>query len=346
MKAFQLTRWQAPAELREVPVPEPGPGQVLLRVAGSGVCGSDLHLMGWPEGKLALQLPFTLGHEVSGWVEQLGEGVEDLEPGEPVLVYGSAHCGRCKRCHGGREQYCDEVPEIKALCPGLGHDGGMAQYMLVRSARLLVPLNDLETIDAAPLADAGLTAYHAIKASFDRLGPGSAAVVIGIGGVGDFAVQILKALTPAKVIALDISSDQLGKAKFSGADEVLLSNELAVDRVKAATRGKGADAVFDMVGSHSTLALAAKLVAPMGKISLVGFAGGLLPFSFSAVPYECSVTASYWGTLPELHEVVELARAGKIHTRVERFGLEKVAEAYQRLKSGMVHGRAVVTPNL
>src|SRR5919197_5299199 len=169
MKAIRLTAWEQPAQLVDVPTPEPGPGEVLVRVAGAGLCHSDLHLMHWPAGALPYTLPFTLGHEVAGTVAALGPGTDGVEPGEPVLVYGPWGCGRCPACSVGAEHLCERPPRGGA---GLGRDGGLAEYMVVPSPRLTVPLDGLDPVAAAPLADAGLTPYHAISRGLDLLGPG------------------------------------------------------------------------------------------------------------------------------------------------------------------------------
>ncbi|HEX6229463.1 MAG TPA: alcohol dehydrogenase catalytic domain-containing protein, partial [Solirubrobacterales bacterium] len=179
MKAYQLTAWQAPPELREVEVPEPGPGQVLVKVGGAGACHSDLHLMEWPEGLLDLDLPFTLGHENAGWVHTLGDGVRGLEPGQPVAVTGAWGCGTCQRCLDGLETYCErpDLAPVPGGGGGLGLDGGMAEYLLVASARHLVPLPaGLDPVAAAPLTDAALTPYHAVRRSAAKLGPTATAV--------------------------------------------------------------------------------------------------------------------------------------------------------------------------
>ncbi|HEY3486278.1 MAG TPA: alcohol dehydrogenase catalytic domain-containing protein, partial [Ilumatobacteraceae bacterium] len=162
MRALQLTGWQQPPEIREVPEPEPGPGQVVVRVGGAGACHSDLHIMDeFVDGMLPAVLPFTLGHENAGWVHALGAGVEGLEVGQPVAVYGPWGCGRCHRCRQGLENYCERQAEVGPPGGGLGLDGGMAKLLLVPSARSLVPLGDLDPAEAAPLTDAGLTPYHA-----------------------------------------------------------------------------------------------------------------------------------------------------------------------------------------
>src|SRR6202047_4326484 len=212
MKAFQLTGWQKPPELREVPVPEPGPGQVLLKIGGAGACHSDLHLMEAPEGPKPFKIPFTLGHENAGWVEKLGSGATGFAVGDPVIVYGPWGCGICANCRVGMENYCED--SAQAIPGGLGRDGGMANYMVVPSTRFLLPLGKLDPRDAAPLTDAALTSYHAVKRSIHLLGPGSTAVVIGTGGLGQMAIQVLKALNGAtKIIAVDTAVDKLEIAK-------------------------------------------------------------------------------------------------------------------------------------
>ena len=170
MRALQLTAWKSPPALREVPDPEPGPGQVVVRIAAAGACHSDLHLMhDFDAGLLPFALPFTLGHENAGFVEAVGAGVDHVSPGEPVAVYGAWGCGRCHRCHLGAENYCQRAAQLDGAGAGLGCDGGMAPLMLVPQARWLVPLGDLDPVEAAPLTDAALTPYHAIKRSLHLL---------------------------------------------------------------------------------------------------------------------------------------------------------------------------------
>src|SRR5262245_9603382 len=210
MKALQLTAWKTQPELREVPEPDPGPGEVVVRIGGAGACHSDLHLIhDFAEGAAPWSLPFTLGHENAGWVDALGAGVTGLEVGQPVAVYGAWGCGLCHRCRRGMENYCERQREIGAAGGGLGRDGGMAPRMLVPNARLLVPLGDLDPVDAAPLTDAGLTPYHAVKRSLSLLIPGSTAVTIGAGGLGHMGVQLLKTLSPATVVTVDQRKEAL-----------------------------------------------------------------------------------------------------------------------------------------
>lgn len=345
MKAYQLTAWQTPPETREVEVPEPGPGEVLIKVAGAGACHSDLHLMEWPPGVLDFELPFTLGHENTGWIEAVGPGVERLEEGEAVAVYGPWGCGRCRACRRSAENYCERQAEIGAFGGGLGLDGGMAEYMLVPYERLLLPLGDLDPRDAAPLSDAALTPYHAVKRSLHLLAPGSTAVVIGVGGLGHMAVQILQVLSAARVIAVDTSAEKLRLAREIGADETVEAGDAAAGEIRDLTGGRGAELVLDLVGTDLTMALAAQIVRFESHLTVVGLAGGTLQFTFGALPYECQLTIPYWGSAIELIEVLDLARAGKIEARVERFPLDRVGDAYEKMRNGELEGRAVIVPN-
>jgi alcohol dehydrogenase, propanol-preferring len=344
MKALRLTRWANAAELCNIPIPDVGPGQVLIKIAGAGACHSDLHLMDWTEVQLPWQLPFTLGHENAGWVERVGAGVSSVRMGDPVLVYGPWGCGVCPPCRLGRENYCDRAAEIGAGGGGLGLDGGMAEYMLVPSARLLVPLGELDPVKAAPLADAALTPYHAISQSRARLIPGATAVVIGIGGLGQMATQLLAATTGARIIAVDTDERKLEIARGLGADLVLRSDRGAAEAIRKETGGVGADVVLDMVGADATLATGAKALRAEGRLVIIGLAMGTLPVNFFAVPYGAEVATSYWGTVTELMELVALARTGKIHLDVETFPLDRAPEVYERLRRGEIRGRAVIVP--
>ena len=198
MRAVQLVRWQAEPELREIEMPEPAPGEVLVKILGAGLCHSDIHVMEFPEGTVPWTLPFTLGHENAGVVAALGDGVTGFEINDSVLIYGPWGCGSCQQCARGAENLCLRAAGLAGRGGGLGFDGGLADYLVVPSPRLLVPIGDLDPAHAAPLTDAALSPYSAIKRELSRLTPGTTVVVIGVGGLGHVAVQILKALTAAR----------------------------------------------------------------------------------------------------------------------------------------------------
>jgi propanol-preferring alcohol dehydrogenase len=346
MRALRLVDWKHGPEFAEVDDPEPGPGEVRIRVGGAGACHSDLHLMyDFEGGLLPWGPPFTLGHENAGWVDALGPGASGLEVGEAVAVYGPWGCGACHRCAQGMENYCVHQASLTAAGGGLGTDGGMAAHMVVPSTRYLVPLGDLDPVDAAPLTDAALTPYHAIKRSSALLIPGSTAVVVGAGGLGHMAIQILDALSPTRVIAVDVDAKALELARIVGAAETVLMNDDAVKNVRDSTGGLGADVVLDFVGVDETLRFGAGAARSLGHLTLVGIGGGTLPIGFFTVPYELSVATTYWGSIPELIEVIALARAGKIRAHVQRFSLDDAPLAYEQMRAGELHGRAVVVPS-
>lgn len=346
MKAVQYRKVGRPPEVVEVPVPEPGPGQVLLKVTAAGLCHSDLAVMGWPEEQFPYPLPLTLGHEGVGTVAALGSGVTGVAEGDEVAVYGPWGCGRCRVCAEGNENCCPHAVPLGIMPPGLGSPGALAEYMLVDSPRHLVPLNGLDPVQAAPLTDAGLTPYHAIRRSLPKLVPGSTVVVIGVGGLGHLAVQLLRALTPVRVVALDVRKEKLELARSVGAHETLLSDAEASARLRELTGGLGAEVVLDFVGVEATLAVAAASVATGGDVTVVGIGGGTLPVGFGGgLPFEVSACAPYWGSRVELMDVLELARRGLVSSHVETFSIEEAPAAYERLHAGGVNGRAVVLPH-
>src|SRR3954463_10663527 len=184
MRAVQYRPIRAEPEVVEIPTPEPGPGQIRLRVTAAGLCHSDSFIMGLPADKYAYGLPLTLGHEGAGVVDALGDGVSGVAVGEPVAVYGPWGCGLCHACARGAENYCPRAAQLGIQPPGLGAPGALAEYMLVDDVRHLVPLGDLDPVATVPLTGAGLPPSHAIVSSLGALSAGSTAVVIGAGGLG------------------------------------------------------------------------------------------------------------------------------------------------------------------
>ena len=344
MRALQLKSFQSQPELVELPEPEPGPGQVVIKVGGAGACHSDLHVMReFAEGMAPWGPPFVLGHEAAGWVHRTGAGVRGLEHGAPVAVYGLLGCGRCTPCAAGAENLCARGMEGP---PGIGFgvDGAMAEYLLISDPRRLVPIGDLDPAEVAPLTDAGLTPYRVVKRAAGKLTPGSHAVVIGAGGLGHLAIQILDALTPATVIAVDTREPALALARQVGASATVLAGEDAAAAVIDATGGARADVVLDFVGSAPTIALGASVAKVGTDLVVVGAAAGQFSWNFYALPYEVNLTTSFWGTLPELREVIALAGAGRIRAHIKRFPLEEAVHAYELMEQGKLSGRAVMVP--
>lgn len=340
MRAFRLTAPHTTG-LQTVPQPEPRPGEVLIRVGAAGACHSDLHIMDAPDA-LGMPIPLTLGHENAGWIEALGPGVSGLERGEAVAVYGIVGCGYCLACLAGRDNEC------RSTAPGgigLSRDGGMAEYVVV-PARQLIPIGDLDVAQAAPLTDAGLTPYHAIALARRSLRPSSTCVVIGVGGLGHMAVQILTAVTPARIVAVDVRSEALDLARQLGAQHTLQSGADTVRAIRELVGPPpgGADVVLDFVGSQTTLDMARGVVTTGGDVVIVGLAGGALAVGFGTIPFEARVVVSFWGTRAELAEVIALARAGRIRAHVDRFTLADAQTAYDQMRAGRLAGRAVVVP--
>ncbi len=336
MAAYRIVRWGEPPQLVEVPVPEPGPGEVRVEVAGNGLCHSDLDMARMPAEvaeALGWHLPFTLGHEVGGHVAALGPGVGGVEVGEAVALVSPASCGDCAACRRGRDSAC----RYGLAGRGYGRDGGLARYVVAPAPRALVALGDLDPVAAAPLTDAGATAHHAVDRVVPRLPEGSTAVVVGAGGLGAFAVQLLRALTPARVVAVDTNPARRDLARDLGAHDV------------AGDVGEVGDAevVLDIVGTDGTIAAGLAAVRPYGAFGLVGAAGGTLrrPW-FGTLPRDAEVFTFQGSSLADVQAVVALAAAGRVRSDVDRYPLSRVADAYAALARGELRGRAVVTPDI
>ncbi|WP_226365047.1 alcohol dehydrogenase catalytic domain-containing protein [Pseudonocardia sp. ICBG162] len=342
MRAYRMTG-PGRAGLVDLPDPEPGPGEVRLDVSAAGLCHSDLAVLagsagsGWP-------LPMTLGHEICGRVAALGEGVAEVVVGDQVVVHAPIGCGACDRCRCGRTNYCDRRAAVPVAGIGLGTDGGMADAVVV-GADHLVAADGLDPASAAALTDAGLTSYHAIgtcRASLDR--PGSVAVVLGVGGLGHLAIRILRATTGARIVALDTRDDALDLARRCGADAVARPAE-AAEVVAEVSDGRGADAVLDFVAAPRTVELAATLLRTAGELVYVGAGGGVLAVTKPGpLPFGGCLRLPFWGSRPELEEVVGLALAGSLDVETVPFPLVAADEAVARLREGRIVGRAVLLP--
>ncbi len=343
MQSVRFVGVGKPAQIQDIAKPSPAAGQVLIKVGGAGVCHSDLHVM---EEDLGFKPPFTLGHENAGWIAELGEGLTGFKEGDGVAVYGPWGCGRCHACQLSMENYCENWAQIEGFGGGLGLDGGMAEYMLVPSARLLVPLGDLNPAKAAPLSDAALTPYHAIKRSLPHLNADSTVVVFGVGGLGHMAIQLLRVLTPVRIIAADVDDEKLKHAKALGADDIINNRnaEEAAERIHKIIGARGAGLVLDCVGIQPTMDLGAKLLGRNSAWTIVGLGGGHHDFHHGSTPYGTSMSIPYWGSRVELMEVIAMARAGRIHAETTEYPLTEAVAVYEKLKAGRIKGRAVLVP--
>ncbi|GAB3245464.1 NAD(P)-dependent alcohol dehydrogenase [Nocardioides dilutus] len=337
MSAYRLPDWGGTLELVEVPVPVARGREVLLEVRAVGLCHSDLFVMTCPAGTLPYELPLTLGHEVAGRVVAVGEDADPALVGRDGVVHGVWSCGSCHNCLRGRDNHCVDL-RGRVGC-GLGRDGGLADYVLLPDERHFVAADGVPPAVLAPLADAGLTAYHAIRCEQDALVGDCTALVIGVGGLGHLAVQILRATTSAQVVAVDPRSEARELATELGA-------HLAGATVEEAMAGGRADVVLDFVGSDDTMAAGASVLQPGGRLVVVGGARGSMAVGKGlALPLGWGVSAPFWGTRADLVAVVELAQQGLLQPVVEEVPFSEVVAAYARLHEGGVTGRLVVLPD-
>jgi NAD+-dependent secondary alcohol dehydrogenase Adh1 len=339
VKAAQLQAYHAPLELVELPTPElTTPTDVLVRVGGAGVCATDLHASEGLMEAAGVSLPRVLGHENAGWVEAAGAGVSTVAEGDAVLVYPPYSCGLCVACRRGNDMHC-----ARHAFTGLSLDGGFAEHVLVSERSLLKLPTGIEPADVAPHADAGLTAYHAVRRLAHLALPGTTAVVVGVGGVGHIALQLLRELGSSRVVAVDTDERRRHLAGELGADEIADANE-AHDAVRDLTDGRGADLVFDFVGTDRTHAAALALLARGGTFSVIGYGGTVTATSAALVVNEHAVTGNLVGTWIDLWELLQLHISGRVRLETEIHPLDAVNEVLGRLRDGDITGRAVLTP--
>lgn len=334
MRAYRMLEWQQEPQMVDLAMPIPGPGEVRLRVAGNGLCQSDLHLIhdwtGCPP-HLDISLPMTLGHEIGGFVDLAGPGVRGWESGQPVLVT-LAGCGHCRECVQGWNNYC----RAKPLQPGIGLDGGLADYVIAPVA-CLVPCDGLDPAKGAPLTDAGLSSYHAVRRVAPLLRPGTTVVIIGAGGLGHLAVAALKAVTSAQVVVVDPNADARGLALRSGADSAFEPGDAALGDISAM-------AVLDFVGSGDTIASAASMIRPLGHIVVVGRGAGSFALTHKALPFGAMLSTTFGGSKSELLELIALTGSGAMVPHVTCYPLANVATVLDQLAAGQIQGRAVIVP--
>lgn len=343
MKAVQIVGYNEPVKLVDAPEPKiESPMDVIVRIGGAGVCRTDLHILEgiWREMLGNPTLPYTIGHENAGWVEEVGAGVTTIKRGDPVILHPQPSCGLCRACRMGNDMHC-----VNAYFPGLdGHPGGYAQYMKT-TIRAVVPLaSGTDPVPLAPYADAGITAYHAVKKIAPDTYPGCVVVVIGVGGLGHFGVQLLKALTPAKVLAVDMSEERLAFARRLGADHgVLAGADGGVKGVLDYTSG-GADIVMDFVGEKGTPVSAGAMLRKGGTYSIIGYGGTVERTTLEMIFRELRIVGNLVGSYNDLVELMELAHEGRVKIESVEFPLDSANDVLRDLDAGKIVGRAVLRP--
>ena len=341
MKAIAVHSYGQPPRIDDVPEPEASaPDDVVVRIGGSGLCRTDLHIIdGWFADAIPADLPLILGHENAGWVHAVGPAVEHLAVGDPVICHPNLTCGVCRPCRVGDDMRCASGPSL----PGLMCAGGMAELFKTRARAVVKLAPDAAPADVAALADAGLTAYHAVRKAVPDLGAGSFAVAVGAGGLGHIGIQCLKAMTPASVIAVDTSEEALKLAVTWGADHEVRADGQQAQQVRDLT-GPGADAVFDFVGEDATISNSVAMLRPGGTYYLVGYGGTVTLPSMQLVLGEITVAANLIGTYADLADLVTLADQGKVVLHSSRYPLEAANDAIDDLRHGRIRGRAILIP--
>jgi NAD+-dependent secondary alcohol dehydrogenase Adh1 len=342
MKAVRLHEYHKRPSVDEVPEPKvSGPLDVLVRIGAAGLCRTDLHIY---EGQWAPltnpELPFTLGHENAGWVEEVGSAVQNVAPGDTVILHPLVTCGQCMPCRRGDDMHCEN-----GIFPGVdGTDGGMAEYLLT-GARNCVKLDpSLQPADIAALADAGLTAYHAVKKAVPLLYPGTNVVVIGAGGLGHIAIQSLKALTPATIIVVDKNPAALELCGPMGADQTVTADGGQLDKVMDITGGKGAEVVLDFVGEQGAEDEGWNMTKRAGSHFIIGYGGTTSVPTIDIISTERNIIGNLVGTNNDLAELMTLTAQGKVTLHTATYPLDAVNDAMDDLEAGRLRGRGILVP--
>ena len=341
MKAIRLHAYHDQPVLDDVPDPTvAGPLDVIVEVGGAGLCRTDLHIIEgqWAE-KSNVALPYTLGHENAGWVREVGSGVTNVAPCDTVILHPTPTCGLCRACRAGDDMHC-----TNSTFPGISTDGGMAQYLLT-SARACVVLDPAtQPADVAALADAGLTAYHAVRKALPLLYPGTTCVVVGAGGLGHIGIQCLAALSSTRIVVVDRNQEALALAGELGADETIVADGSHVDRVLELTGGAGAEVVIDFVAEQGAEVDGPRIVRRAGSYFVIGYGGAVSIPTIDIISTEISVVGNLVGTYNDLAELMVLAQADKVMLHTKTYPLASALDAFADLDSGNVRGRAILVP--
>ena len=341
MKAVRLHSFHATPAVDDVPEPRvSGPLDVIVKIGGAGVCRTDLHIIdGQWDAAMGTPLPYILGHENAGWVHEVGSAVTNVAIGDTVILHPTPTCGLCRACRAGDDMHCEH-----SEFPGLSRDGGMAEYLLT-SARACVKLDpQTKPQDVAALADAGITAYHAVRKAIPLLYPGTTAVVIGAGGLGHIGIQCLAALTATRIVVVDRNPDALKLAEQLGADVTVVADGGHVNAVKDMTNGTGADVVLDFVAEQGAEADGWNMTRPAGSYFVIGYGGTVHVPTLDIISTERNIIGNIVGTYNELAELMALAQSGKVTLHTRTYPLAAAADALADLDAGRVRGRAILIP--
>jgi NAD+-dependent secondary alcohol dehydrogenase Adh1 len=341
MRAVRLHGYHQQPVVEEVPEPTiKTPLDVIVKVGGAGVCRTDLHIIEgqWAEA-MAPPLPYTIGHENAGWVHEVGSAVTNVQVGDTVILHPTPTCGLCRACRAGQDMHCEN-----STFPGLGVDGGMAEYMLT-SARACVKLDSkTEPKDVAALADAGITAYHAVRKAIPLLYPGTTCVLIGAGGLGHIGIQCLAALTATNIVVVDRNPAALKLAEQLGAHHTVVADGKHVAAVQELTGGAGADVVLDFVAEQGAENEGFEMTRAGGSYYVIGYGGTLEVPTLAIISTERNIIGNIVGTYNELAELMVLAQTGKVTLHTSTYPLDSAVEAIADLDAGRVRGRAILVP--
>jgi NAD+-dependent secondary alcohol dehydrogenase Adh1 len=341
MKAVRLHRYEERPVVEEVAEPEAtGLSDVVVRIGGAGLCRTDLHIIEgqWAE-KSNVVLPYTMGHENAGWIHAVGSAVEHVQPGDAVILHPLVTCGFCRACRAGDDVHCEA-----SSFPGIDSDGGMGDLIRtsVRSVVKLAP--GIEPAAVAALADAGLTAYHAVKKAVPLLHPGSTCVVIGAGGLGHIGIQCLRAMTATRIVVLDPNEAALALTGDWGADERVVVDGRHVDRVLELTDGKGAEVVLDFVGERGAERDSWTMTHRAGSDFVIGYGGTVDIPTIDVISTERNVVGNLVGSYNDLVELMALNAAGRVTMLTQTYPLDAVNDAMDDLDAGRLRGRGILVP--
>jgi len=341
MKAARLHAYHEALKLDEVDEPKAeGPLDVVVRIGAAGLCRTDLHIQEgqWAE-KSEVKLPYTPGHENAGWIHEVGSAVTNVEVGDTVIVHPFISCGLCLPCRSGDDMHC-----LTGSFPGINRDGGFADFLLT-SARSVVKLHpSLEPKAIAALADAGLTAIHAVKKAIPVLGPGTKAVVIGAGGLGHIGIQCLRAMTPAEIIVVDPSEPALALAGELGAHHTIKVDGSHVDTIKEMTDGLGAEAIIDFVGERGAVEDGIGMIRDGGFYYVIGYGQNIDIPTIDVISREISFIGNLVGTYVDLQDLMTLTAQGQVTLHTSTYPLDAINDAMNDLDNGRLQGRGILIP--